>query len=73
MLGYEDIKKCIDLKKFKIINIIKSNNYKFHEDGSKVEFFTDKMDEDDIKEFFDELEIIIYALPFLMNLFFLII
>lgn len=59
MLGYEDIKKCIDLKKFKIINIIKSNNYKFNEDGSKIDFSTDKMDEDDIKDFFDELEIIV--------------
>ena len=46
-------------KKFTIINVTKSNNYQFFDDGKKNEDMVDYMDKFEIGKFFDELEKII--------------
>lgn len=59
MLNCDDISKCVDGKKFTIINVTKSNNYQFFDDGKMNEDMEDYMDKFEIGKFFDELEKII--------------
>ena len=59
MLNYDDISKYVDEKKFTIINVTKSNNYQFLDDGKKNEYMVDYMDKFEIGKFFDKLEQVI--------------
>ena len=53
------IKKCIEEKNYKIINVIKSVNYQFTKFGAINDHFEEEMSEEDIKQVFIELKNVI--------------
>ena len=58
-MNCEQIKKCIEEKNYKIINVIKSVNYQFTKFGAINDHFEEEMSEEDIKQVFIELKNVI--------------
>jgi hypothetical protein len=58
-MNCEQIKKCIEEKNYKIINVIKSVNYHFNKIGGIDDLFEEETNEEDIKKVFIELKNVI--------------